>query len=460
MELRHKLSDSISPKDTQAVDTYFKSRPIDNPPNTPEANRHIKTRQRSLYIGYVNEQFLKAIDIKPNNINTDIYKYLFTDYLAEHADKLLLNKVLHVDTNSKTTSKLHEFLHTNKYETGLSTILNQLKANLVESRLMEPNAHTPFKLWCSTCRSIVSAGERKGKYNTIESVFNPKDTTPKSVRQFALDNIRELAPVGEKEQFRGILSPHIVISNILYPCFLYSMDPETCDMLPEFTDEIRKLFYYMIANLPLYTLDKPSVLRFIELVTSELVDTMVTSIVWTSEQLTYTTLLTASFNTLTHPNYKYTVEDIILVYGVVIYNMPTYIDLTSASYRTAANIHPSEYRQPTLNHNAKNNNTQTPYGTIWNLPNNSQSGPKTNNTWLEPVMSKKQRKLLAKESRRTKRQLNIPFVKRKELTSDRIIKIASAIIIKGKYPYLTQTVKHKPKIYIPRLFQLVTRFNV
>lgn len=286
---------------------------------------------------------------------------------------------------------------------------------------------------------------------------------PKSVRQFALNNTRELAPVGKKEQFRGILSPHIVISNILYPCFLYCMDPDTCDLLPEFTDEIRELFKYMITHLPFYTLDKPSVLRFIELVTAILVDTMTTSIIWTSDQVTYTGLLTTAFNTLTHPNYKYTVEDIILIYGVVIYNMPTYLDLGSASYRTSANIHPQEYRQHTLNtHNTKNNNTAL-HGTIWNLPNNSHSGPKTNNTWLEPVMSKKQRKYLVKESRRTKRQLNIQPVKSDLSSRDTLIKLASDILIKqggNTYPYLTNTVKTKPKTHIPHLFQMVTRFEV
>jgi len=457
----HKLSDTISPIDLQAANDYI----IAHDGNTSNISQeHIRTIKRVLYICYINGEFLHSIGIETEHLLDDVYKYLSNDYLAKHADKLLLNKILHIDVDQSTTSdKFTSFLLENKCEANVSTLLNQLKANLVESRLMESNIRSPFKLWCSTCRGITPVDERKSKYNTIKSIFEPHDNVPKSVRQFALDNTRELAPIGEKEQFRGILSPHIVISNILYPCFLYCMDPDTCDLLPEFTDEIRGLFRYMITNLPLYTLDKPTVLRFIELVTAKFVDSMVTSIAWSIEQVTYTGLLTSAFNTLTLPDYKYTIEDIILVYGIVIYNMPTYLDLASPSYRTAANIHPHEYHIQTHNtHNSENSSMQ-PYGTIWNLPDNSQSSPKTNNTWLEPVMSKKQRKLLAKESRRTKRLLNIQPAKSDLSPRNTLIKLASDILIKhggNIYPYLTNTVKTKPKTHILRLFQMVTRFDV
>jgi len=457
MALRHKKQpETISTKDLQVADQYLKANPTSQ--TTPEGSYNMRIFKRLAYIGYVNEQFLKAIGIKPDNMFADIYKYLLPDYLAEHADKLLVDKVIHINTDPKTSPKFLDYLHTNKYTVGISCILNQLKANLIEARLMESTNKPQFKLWCSTCRSLASVDERKSKYNTIKSIFEPRESVPKSVRQFAMDNTRELRPEGA-EKFSGVLSPHIVITNILYPCFLYCMESEACDLLPEFTDEIHELFQYIIVNLPLYTLNKPSVMRFIELVTPNLVDAMITSVIWSSsEPIKYTSLLTAAFTTLASPYYKYTVEDIILVYGVVIYNMPTYLDFSSASYRTASDIHPHEYQSPHATTVANTN--ETTYGTIWNLPNNSHTQSSDNNTWLEPVMSKKQRKYLAKQLRRTKRQLNIPSGKRTELSGNNLIKIATATILKGKYPYLTQTIRKNPEKYIPRMFHMVTRFNV
>ncbi len=456
---------SISTIDVRQAEQYMDAIPSASQ-NTSADNPHVNCIKRLCYIGYINSQFLKLLGIEAVDPVNDIYNYLSTDYLAMHANKLLLDNVLHVDVAEQTTPKLRKFLHKNKYEAGISVILNQLKANLIESRLMKSSTKKSFKLWSASCRPIATVEERRSKYNTIKSIFEPQENTPKSLQQFALDNTRELRPDGE-EMFKGILSPHIVITNILYPCFLYCMDPDTCDLLPEFTDEIRGLFQYMIVNLPLYTLNKPSVLRFIELVTPKLVDAILTSIIGSSsEQVRYARLFASAFTTLTGPAYKYTAEDIILVYGVVIYNLPTYLDLSSASYRTASNIHPREYKTPHTNVVANNTETtdkSTPhnvYGTIWNLPNNSSSGQPTDNARVAHITSKKQRKHLAKQSLRTKRVFSKTQDARQPLSGYNLIKIATATMLSGKYPYLTHTVRTNPEKYIPRMFQMVTRINV
>ncbi len=470
MEQKHNVTDSFSPSLIQEAGAFFekyRSRLTNvNFKQTPEFRHYEGAINRLMYIGYVNRKFLEAVGIKSEDMLGDVHKYLMTDYLAKHAHKLILHKVLHIDIEPADSSQFIDYLHSEKYQIGLSTILNKLKSSIIESRLMESSYSKPFKMWCSTCRGLEPIDERRAAYKSIESVFQSRENMPKSVREFAVDNTRELGPAGE-EKFRGLLSPHIVITNILYPCFLYSMDPDTCDLLPEFTPEHIQLFEYMIANLPLYTLDKAKVLRFIELVTPHVVDSMVTSLIWSSvnpgddSMETYSRIFLSAFNTLTHKPYNYTVEDIVLVYGVVIYNMPTYIDLSAAVYRSPANIHPSEYGSSRAD--PPETNIRESVGSIWNLPNNNrQTRNQGDNARLEPVMSKKLRRHTNKQARRSKKRLNIVTREssNRELSGDDLVKVASDELLNGKYLYLTETVKKKPDLYIERLFGMVTRFHV
>lgn len=159
----HKLSDTISPIDLQAANDYI----IAHDGNTSNISQeHIRTIKRVLYICYINGEFLHSIGIETEHLLDDIYKYLSNDYLAKHADKLLLHKILHVDVADTTSAKFTQFLLKNKCEANISTLLNQVKANLVESRLMESNVRSPFKLWCSTCRGVLVRLMR-GNPNTI-----------------------------------------------------------------------------------------------------------------------------------------------------------------------------------------------------------------------------------------------------------------------------------------------------
>lgn len=472
MEQKHNVTDSFSPSLIQEAGAFFEKNMSKITKDhkfkqTPEFRHYEGAINRLMYISYVNRKFLEAVGIKSEDMLGDVHKYLMTDYLAEHAHKLILHKVLHIDIEPADSSQFIDYLHSEKYQIGLSTILNKLKSSIIESRLMESSYSKPFKMWCSTCRGLEPIDERRAAYKSIESVFQSRENMPKSVREFAVDNTRELGPAGE-EKFRGLLSPHIVITNILYPCFLYSMDPDTCDLLPEFTPEHIQLFEYMIANLPLYTLDKAKVLRFIELVTPHVVDSMVTSLIWSSvnpgddSMETYSRIFSLAFNTLTHKPYNYTVEDIVLVYGVVIYNMPTYIDLSAAIYRTPVNIHPREYGSSRAN--TLDVNMPDLPGSIWNLPNNNQQ-TKTHdaNAWLEPVMSKKLSRRTVKLSKRSKKTLNsvlntAPI--RGQLTSTEMARLAIDVLLHGKYTYLTLTVRRNPALYVNKLFDMVTRFNV
>jgi hypothetical protein len=464
MDVRHKSIGDISPKHIQEAGDFLDANPGHN---TYEAAPYMNAVKRSLYIGLVNEKFLEAVGIKPENIIADIYKYLSSDYLAEHADKLLVQKVLHVDVGQKTTPRFLDYLHANKYVSGITGILYHLKGRLIEARLKEPYVRAPFKLWASMCRSLESTNDRRTVYQTIESVFESRENKPKSLKQFANNNTRELQPV-ETEKFRGLLSPHIVITNILYPCFLYCMDPESCDILPEFTDEIRQLFEYMVASLPLYALNKVKVLRFIELVTPTVVDSMVTSVIWSSVNPddevmnTYSRLFTAAFNTLNSAPYYYKLEDIILTYGVVVYNMPTYIDLSAAIYRSPENIHPREYRRSS-HADTQEVNLQESVGSIWNLPNNNlQTKGHDDNAWLEPVMSKKLSRRINKQSKRSKKALNTATREssKRELSGDDLVRVASEVLANGKFHCLIQSVHRNPPKAINRLFEMAMRFDV
>ena len=473
MTAKHEIKDSIS---SIVVKKLIPQNISPHGQTTSEEIYNINTEKRMQYIGMVNKLFLQTIGIsivKPSAVINAVYKYLDARYLGEHADKLLLHKVIHVDVDPTTTPHFLDYLNKNKYKTNISGILGRLKADLIEARLMESTSHATFKMWSASCRGLEPVEKRMLVYSTLKSVREPHENKPKALRQFADDNTRE-PKQGERDKFRGLLSPHIIITHVLYPCFLYAMDSDACHILPEFTDEIRGLFTYMIRKLPSYSLNKPLVLRFIELVTPKLIEEMVNSVIWSIPNLDssirdlYAQLFKEAFNTLTKAPYNYTIEDIILVFGVVIYNMPTYVDLHAETFKTPLNIHPSEYQpqqQPTIS--KANNNNVTMYGSIWDLP-NSHNSPNHSTvanakkyTRLNSVMSRKTRKRVNTTSRRSHKKINnTPLGPGLALDGNDLIKLSKLIMSTGKYPYLTRTVKSNPLTYIPRMFQLVTRFDV
>ena len=80
-----------------------------------------------------------------------------------------------------------------------------------------------------------------------------------------------------------------------------------------------------------------------------------------------------------------------------------------------------------------------------------------------PTVPKKLRRHVNKQARRSKKTLNIiPAGKTtiRELSGDDLVKVASDVLLNGKYQYLTRIVKKKPEIYIMRLFHLTMRFDV
>ncbi len=413
---------------------------------------------------------IPLLNTKLNNLD-NLYNLLDPNFLSEYSNILLLYTYTFVEIDKNVSENLDfiEYLNKNQYNTSIADTLNELKSNLVTSRLTSTNKDSDkFILHSASCRGITDIESRKFVYSELENVFSESPHIPKSVTKYAIDNTK---PDNEMGTFKGRLPPHVIVNTVLFPCFLYlAMDSKTLTRCGILTSH-RILFNELISTLQTFKIQKATLMAFFDKVTPSLVDNMILAVIKAhtsfSAYSVYTNIINYVIYTLCIPNKQidtpYHVEDFLLIFGVIINNLLVFIDLNNAKYRDLLSIQPKEYP---FHGNMQHNEDYIPSKpSIWNnLPENNTISMARHNgpTNPSPKLSKKQRKLAKRLNQRNKtfKQLGRVYKHTDIITKQTILDITYRILTHNKYPYLTELVEQDPQTYIYRLLQLSEQYKM
>lgn len=350
--------------------------------------------------------------------------------IIKFAKQLLKDKVIFMHVPNDTFD-LFAALEANHYKFKLSQILNLLKRELIESRLNNP-LDTKFKLKCIACRSISNQAKRKVSYkkmkDNIPNIFDvsKESRVPKSIKMYKQANLAINITNVAMEGFQGFISPNITIHNIILPCFLYAMYTDN-----EHTVNLKSTYIDLINGFLNYELQKSDALTLSYELDSKTLTLIINSLVaqfadLESPEQIIENMFSVAFETLTR-TFAYKVEDVIIIFGKIIKEFNTYIDIPSGVFRTFSNISPHEYEKANIPSSA----------------NVSYKRPNTN-----------------KPGKRTHKKLNLPMRSLKPsadkpLTNEDIIHIAIHLLSSRKYPFLSPMIESDPDKYIPVLFDML-----
>lgn len=389
-------------------------------------------------------------------------------YISEQASKLLLNKVIHINLSpsKETNDNIVKYFESQNFTVALSDIICNTKSELIESRLLD------FKkglvLRCETCRNLPEIDERTKQYSEVKDILNPTHHIPKTVTKYAANNLKSGDELGK---FKGRVPPHIVVNSILFPCFLFLTHAT------EMPREIYDLFISMIKDLFNYKIKKTTLLKFISLVTPKYVQSMILKTIVFNKSETTAEYYGRMINTLLfilcgpdkHLGVSYTIEEVILIFGVIINNLTTFIDIPGLAFRDLLDIQPREYDkhhktgQPSVNAQGANNNI--PKFTLFNnnpmYQNNTPSRAHGTHVNERSKLSKKQRKQVNRLAKRTFKEL--VFNKNPAggiITKEYIQQITAHLAIVNNYPCLSSLVASNPNLHLIQLLQLSEWYQV
>lgn len=369
---------------------------------------------------------------KPTN-NRELKNILFQfsniQTIITYADKLLFNKVIGgyvPKTANESQQDILTILKKSTYYLDLAKILATLKCELIESRLKH-KLDTPFTLRCIACRGIESHVKRIQPYKNIVSqpqyanIFNPARKVAKSTKHYTQGNTANSVNNMTSRGFKGYLKPNIVIHEVLYPLFLYVINPESTVFSEHISSNVMN---YLINGLANYGVKKSSVLIVLHQITSYVISDVVDELntKFGQEISPNRAMFEAAFNNLISV-YAYTVEDIIITFGPIIKQFNKYVQINQGIFRTFSNLAPEEYKNNMANSPANKTKKQ------------NNKGSKDNKSHKK-IKSAKVSKPLYSEMLRDNQGLAIS-------------------ILSDKANYLSKMVKDNKEIYLPILFDMV-----
>jgi hypothetical protein len=231
-------------------------------------------------------------------------------------------------------------------------------------------------------------------------------------------------------RFEGYLKPNIVIHEVLYPLFLYVINPKSAVFSKHISSDVMN---NLINGLLIYEINKKSLLVVLLQISSHVISDVVNELNtnFGQEKSPNRAMFEAAFNTLISV-YSYTVEDIIITFGPIIKNFNVYVYINKGVFRTFSNLAPEEYA---------NNKPNTPA----NKPNTPAN--KTN---------KHARNRANKSNARTYKKLNRNRVNNSANSEMHMDNKGLAIsILSDKDNYLSKMVKDDKAKYLPLLFDMV-----
>jgi hypothetical protein len=368
-----------------------------------------------------NESELKNILFQFSNIQT----------IITYANKLLFNKVIGgyvPKTSNGSHQNILSILKKSTYYLDLAKILATLKCELIESRLKH-KLDTPFTLRCIACRGIESQDTRIQPYKNIvsqpqyETIFDPSRKVAKSTKHYTLGNTANSVNNMISGGFEGYLKPNIVIHEVLYPLFLYVINPKSTVFSKHISSDVMNNLIKSLAN---YEIEKSNVLIVLHQISSNVISDVVDELnaKFGQEKSPNHAMFEDAFKNLI-TMYSYTVEDIIITFGLIIKNFNDYIQINQGVFRTFSSLAPEEYAN--------------------NIPNSPVS--KTSKT-------SKNRKGINKANKAK----TIKGVKPTKPTYSEMLmgnKGLAISILSGKSNYLSKMVKDNKSTYLPLLFDMV-----
>lgn len=382
----------------------------------------IKLANNGMYDFYTAFNLTKpTTDIELKNM---LFQFSKKKTIITYANKLLFNKVIGGYV-PKTSNGSHQdilfILENSTYYLDLAKILATLKCELIESRLKH-KLDTPFTLRCIACRGIESQDTRIQPYKNIvsqpqyENIFDSSRKVAKSTKHYTLGNTDNSVNNMISRGFEGYLKPNIVIHEVLYPLFLYVINPISTVFSEHISSDVMNNLIKSLAN---YTIEKSNVLIVLHQISSNVISDVVDELnaKFGQEKSPNRAMFEDAFKNLI-TMYSYTVEDIIITFGLIIKNFNDYIQINQGVFRTFSNLAPDEYAN--------------------NIPNS-------------PV-SKTSKKSKANKTKKIK------GVKPTKPTYSEILmgnKGLAISILSGKSNYLSKMVKDNKSTYLPLLFDMV-----
>jgi hypothetical protein len=389
-------------------------------------NDNTKARYSILAIKFANnkmDDFYTAFNLTKPTTDIELKNMLFQfsniKTIITYANKLLFNKVIGgyvPKTSNDSHQDILSILENSTYYLDLAKILATLKCELIESRLKH-KLDTPFTLRCIACRGIESQDTRIQPYKNIEkkysNIFNK--TVAKSTREYKNYNTANTVNNIPRGKFEGYIKPNIVIHEVLYPLFLYVINPESNVFSEHISSDVMNNLIKSLAN---YTIEKSNVLIVLHKISSNVISDVVDELIskFGQEKSPNRAMFEAAFKNLI-TMYSYTVEDIIITFGLIIKNFNDYIQINQGVFRTFSNLAPKEYA---------------------NIPNSPVSKNSKNS-----------------KANKTKK---IKGVKPTKPTYSEILmgnKGLAISILSGKSNYLSKMVKDNKSTYLPLLFDMV-----